>query len=83
MVRVRLFASLREMAGAPALEMDAGAARVGDVIEELARRFGPRFGEIARSGSAVVDGERARLEQPLEGAHELALLPPVSGGRGR
>jgi MoaD family protein len=82
-VRVRLFAVLRELAGASSIDLEAGAETVGDAIEELGRRFGPKFTEIARSGSAVIDGERAMADRPLAGARELALLPPVSGGRGR
>jgi molybdopterin converting factor small subunit len=77
-VRVRLFASLREMAGAPFVEAEATTA--GGVVDELAMRFGERFARLARSGSVVVDGERADADRALEGSEEVALLPPVSGG---
>jgi molybdopterin converting factor small subunit len=76
--RVRLFASLREIAGAARLEVDG--ATVDQVVEALTEKFGQKFGEIARAGSAVVDGERSSFDRPLNGIEEVALLPPVSGG---
>lgn len=79
MPRVRLFASLRELAGAP--EVEADGATVGEVVDALAERYGQRFADIARAGSFVVDGERAAPDAVLTGTEELALLPPVSGGR--
>ena len=78
MVSVRLFAALRELAGAN--RVDAEGATVGEVVDALTARFGDRFGSITRAGSVVVDGERARLDTPLSGGEEVALLPPVSGG---
>jgi sulfur-carrier protein len=78
-VKVRLFAALRELAGSN--EVEAEAASVGDLVETLSRRFGERFGKVARTGSVVVDGERAGPETPLTGGtQEVAVLPPVSGG---
>jgi len=79
--RVRLFAALREIAGEARLEV-AGDSVEG-VIRALAEKFGDRFGEIARAGSAVVDGERAGFDRALTGSEEVALLPPVSGGASR
>ena len=78
LVRVRLFAALREFAGAPNVE--AEGATVGEVIDALAARYGERFERVARAGSAVVDGERAEPSRSLAGGEEVALLPPVSGG---
>jgi len=77
-VKVRLFAALRELAGAS--EVEAVGATVGEVLEALSARFGARFEQIARAGSMVVDGERAEPDAPLSSAREVALLPPVSGG---
>lgn len=78
LVRVRLFAALRELAGAP--EVQAHGESVGAVVEALSARFGDRFAAVAKVGSVVVDGERAGPETPLTGDEEVALLPPVSGG---
>lgn len=77
-VRVRLFAALRELAGSN--QVEAEGSTVGEIVDALAVRFGDRFERIARSGSVVVDGERATHDQVLTGAEQVALLPPVSGG---
>jgi MoaD family protein len=77
-VRVRLFAALREIAGESLVE--ATGDTVGDVVEELSTRFGERFAQIAAVGSFVVNGERAARDTPIADGDEVALLPPVSGG---
>ena len=78
MVRVRLFAALREQAGAS--EVEASGSTVGDIVDELSGRYGDRFAKIAAVGSFVVNGERAPRETPVTEGDEVALLPPVSGG---
>ena len=75
---MRLFASLREAAGTH--ELDVDGATVDDIVRALAEKFGGSFEELARSGSAVVNGERADWDTPLRGDDEVGLLPPVSGG---
>ena len=77
-VDVRLFASLRDLAGEPVVRVDADS--VGAVVAELSARFGDRFADIARTGTVVVDGEPASPDQPLVGGEEVAVLPPFSGG---
>jgi molybdopterin synthase sulfur carrier subunit len=78
MVKVRLFAALRELAGASEVEVEG--ATVGEVVAALSARYGDRFDKVARVGSVVVDGERASPDSALSGSEEIALLPPVSGG---
>lgn len=78
LVRIRLFAALRDLAGASHVE--AEGTSVDQLVEALTDRFGERFGKIARAGSVVIDGERADPATPLTGDEEVALLPPVSGG---
>ena len=77
-MRVRLFASLRELAGAPELDLDAGD--VGQVLDQLSDKLGPEFDRIMAAGSVVVDGERASRDRRLRPDDQVALLPPVSGG---
>jgi MoaD family protein len=77
-MRVRLFAALRELVGSSELDLDG--PDVGDVLDQLSRKFGPEFDRIMASGSVVVDGERAGRERRLDPQDEVALLPPVSGG---
>jgi MoaD family protein len=77
-VKVRLFAALRDLAGGS--EVDATGDTAGAVLDDLCERFGERFAKVARTGSIVVDGERASAATPLSGVEEVAILPPVSGG---
>jgi molybdopterin synthase sulfur carrier subunit len=77
-VKVRLFAALRELAGAS--EVEAEADTVAEVIEVLSARYGERFSRVVEVGSAIVDGERVSRETVMTDGQEVALLPPVSGG---
>jgi MoaD family protein len=77
-VEVRLFAALREEAGAARVEATGSTA--GEVLDGLGRRFGERFARIAASGSIIVNRERAERDTRLADGDEIALLPPVSGG---
>ncbi|MEA2286756.1 MAG: MoaE-MoaD fusion protein [Solirubrobacteraceae bacterium] len=77
-VTVRLFAMLRERAGAGSLtlELPEGAS-VRDALDSLA--------SIAQDIPLVmaVNREYASEEQVLDAGDELALIPPVSGGSTR
>ncbi|HEX9256861.1 MAG TPA: MoaD/ThiS family protein, partial [Actinomycetota bacterium] len=76
--QVRLFAALRELAGASRVE---GAGRsAGEVADGLAVTYGERFAAIAAVSSFVVNGERAVRDTPVAEGDEVAILPPVSGG---
>jgi MoaD family protein len=78
MIKVRLFAALRELAGAS--EVEAEGSTAGDLADALSERFGERFAKIAAVGSLVVNGERASRTTAVTAGDEVALLPPVSGG---
>jgi molybdopterin synthase sulfur carrier subunit len=78
-VRVRLFASLREQAGAGEVT-DVGGRNVGEIADTLSSRFGERFAAVAAVSSYVVNGERATRATPVADGDEVAILPPVSGG---
>ena len=74
-VNVRLFAGLRERAGAEVVEVELpDGARVADALERLAR-----LTEGARVVMAV-NQEYAAEDTRLQAGDELALIPPVSGG---
>ena len=77
-MRVRLFASLREIAGGPSVEAEAGT--VGELLDTLGRRYGKEFERVMGVGTVVVDGATVGREHVLRPEDEVALLPPVSGG---
>jgi sulfur-carrier protein len=77
-MRVRLFASLRELAGSPEVEIDA--PDVAGLCDQLSERFGGDFARILAVGSVVVDGRTVDRGRTLAPNDEVAVLPPVSGG---
>ena len=78
-MQVRLFAVLREIAGSGSVEADG--ATVEEVVQALCDRYGERFTAVVARSSVVLDGERVPLVTEVADATELAILPPVSGGR--
>ena len=79
-VTVKLFARLRDIAGAAELtrDVDAGAT-VRTVWRQLATEF-PEFASYERSISSAVNADYARMDLVLADGDEVAFLPPVSGG---
>jgi sulfur-carrier protein len=77
-VRVRLFAVLRELAGAS--EVEAAGKTVGDLADALSATHGERFSQIVAVSSFVLNGERAERGSYVAEGDEVAILPPVSGG---
>ncbi len=77
-IRVRLFAALREAAGAS--EVEVFGRTVGELADVLAATHGERFAKVAAVSSFVVNGERATRATPVAEGDEVAILPPVSGG---
>ncbi len=82
MVRVRLFASLREAAGTS--ETTAEAARLSDLLVLLRARYGEPFASRLANASVLVSGEPVSRDTDvsLADGDEVALLPPFAGGGG-
>jgi molybdopterin converting factor subunit 1 len=79
-VTVKLFARLRDIAGAEELTRDMPAgATIGNVWRELAAEF-PALTEYERSISTAVNLDYARMNTEVQDGDEIAFLPPVSGG---
>ena len=79
-VTIRLFARLRELAGAGELprEVPTGAT-VNGVWQGLVRDF-PAMAPYEASLSCAVNAEYARFKTAVNEGDEIAFLPPVSGG---
>jgi MoaE-MoaD fusion protein len=72
---VKLFAGLRERAGAGERQLELGAgARAADVWSELG------LGDEPAGLLYAVNREYAERGRPLADGDEVALIPPVSGG---
>jgi molybdopterin converting factor subunit 1 len=79
-VTVRLFARLRDIAGAAELRRDVGpGATIGTVWHELVQDF-PELAQYEKSISTAVNADYARMDETVADGDEVAFLPPVSGG---
>jgi molybdopterin converting factor subunit 1 len=79
-VNVRLFARLRDIAGAAELTRQvAPGATIGTVWSDLAREF-PEMAPYQRSISAALNLDYTRMDRVVTDGDEIAFLPPVSGG---
>lgn len=80
-VRTLLFASYRDLAGTAELSVVLpDTARVEDLLASLRGRGGA-WGRLPASPSVAVNMEYAPLSHPLRDGDEVALIPPVAGGR--
>jgi len=77
-VTLRLFASIREIAGINQIDFEANT--VGQIIELAVERFGPEFAAILPACRIWVNGNPAQEDDEVSDGDEVAILPPVSGG---
>ena len=79
-VNIKLFARLRDMAGAAELVRDLeGPATVQTVWDALVAEL-PALAEFERTLSVAVNADYARMAAEVRDGDEVAFLPPVSGG---
>ncbi len=79
-VMVRLFARLRDIAGAADVTRDVPA---GSTAADVWRTLVAEFPEMARYDSSIstaVNADYAKMTTTLSDNDEIAFLPPVSGG---
>jgi molybdopterin synthase sulfur carrier subunit len=79
-VRVRLFASLREAAGAPEVELELPPGASAEAAwHALVERY-PALAARRGSLSAAVNRRYAAFDAALAEGDEVVFVPPVSGG---
>ena len=79
-VTIRLFARLREMAGAAEVRRSLpDGSIVRAAWDSLVGEF-PDFDDYTKAVSCAVNEEYARMTTVLSDGDEVAFLPPVSGG---
>lgn len=79
-VRVRLFARARDLAGADVLRVELPD---GATVADLRRRIAadcPALSSLLERSALAVENEFAADSLVLSTDAEIALLPPVSGG---
>lgn len=79
-VTIRLFARLRDLAGAAEFvrEVPSGAT-VATVWESLTQES-PALAPYTSSVAGAVNADYAHMNSPVHDGDEIAFLPPVSGG---
>jgi molybdopterin converting factor subunit 1 len=79
-VTVRLFARLRDIAGAGELSREAPAgADVHAVWTALVSEY-PELAAYEKSISCAINADYSRFTAAVADGDEIAFLPPVSGG---
>lgn len=79
-MKIKLFATLKERAGAAEINVDLPAATtVRELRAEIGRQH-PALGELVARSVVSVNREFAFNEDAVQLADEVALFPPVSGG---
>ena len=80
-VQVLFFAQARERAGAGRTTLDLpDGSRVADALAALEHRH-PGLAELRPHLAVAINQQLAPADQVIPDGAEIALLPPVSGGR--
>ena len=78
MAQLRLFAGLREAAGASSVSVPGST--VAELLANAAGEYGPTFEAGLSHARVWVNGEPATSDTTVADGDEVALIPPVSGG---
>ena len=79
-VRVRLFASLREAAGASEISVELAEGELVSRLLGEVRRQHPSLANRCDGVVVAVNQEYVDQSTPISAGDEVALIPPVSGG---
>jgi molybdopterin converting factor small subunit len=79
-IRVQFFSYFKDLAGCDhAVEQLPEGARVGDLMQQVMRRF-PRLRDAERCTLIAVGVDYAGRDRVLVDHEEVSLFPPVQGG---
>ena len=80
MVEILLFGAAADRAGTRKVQLEVGeGATLAEVWPLLAERY-PDLSSMRDTLAFAVNGEYARMDEPVGPGDEVAVLPPVSGG---
>lgn len=79
-VTVRLFARLRELAGADTIIVEVPEPATVAMVWQAATVAVPVLIPFERALSCAVNASFSRMSHPVSEGDDVAFLPPVSGG---
>jgi molybdopterin converting factor subunit 1 len=79
-VTVRLFARLRDLAGASELIREVPEPADARTVWNAMAAEWPALREYERTMSVAINAEYARMTATVHDGDEIAFMPPVSGG---
>ena len=79
-VTIRLFARLRDLAGAGELVREVPAESTINGVWQLLAAELPALKDYERTMSVALNADYSRMSAPVHDGDEVAVLPPVSGG---
>lgn len=79
-LQVKLFAALREHAGAERLQLDVPDGTTADGLKRLVRGVEPALAPYLEATRVAVNLAFALPDQVLQAGDDVALIPPVGGG---
>ena len=79
-VTVRLFARLRDLAGAGELVRDVPMPATVETVWRSLVADVPALGDYERTMSVAVNADYSKMSARVSDGDEVAFLPPVSGG---
>jgi len=81
-LNVLYFAHVRERTGIARETLQIGDGATVDVVIRAIVALHPQIEELLPSSRVAVDGEFAKLTDPVPPGAEIVLIPPISGGSG-
>ncbi len=79
-VTIRLFARLRDLAGAGELVRDVPPESTIDGVWQVLATELPALKDYERTMSVALNADYSRMSATVHDGDEVAFLPPVSGG---
>ena len=79
-IRVRLFASLRDVVGRESLEMELTEGATPATVWEALAAAHPELAPRRRSLAVAVNRSYEAFDAPLSAGDEVVFIPPIAGG---
>jgi len=75
---ILFFAQVKEATGVSKMELHVST--VEQAIAETTDKFGSDFSKVLETSQIWLNGKPCSLQDSVQNADEIAIIPPVSGG---